>query len=60
MPVWLNGSVFVYQLSGSGFESRCCHLYFRYHACFEQGVPGHSGNLECGFTMKRIRDIESK
>ena len=23
-PVWLNGSVFVYELSGCGFESRCC------------------------------------
>ena len=22
-----------------GFESRCFHLNFRYHACFEQGVP---------------------
>ena len=26
-PVWLNGCVFVYELSGSGFESRCSHLY---------------------------------
>ena len=25
-PVWLNGWVFVYELSGSGFESYCCHL----------------------------------
>ena len=24
--VWLNGLVFVYELSGCGFESRCCHL----------------------------------
>ena len=24
--VWLNGWVFVYELSGCGFESRCCHL----------------------------------
>ena len=27
------------QLSGCGFESRCCQLNFRYGACFEQGVP---------------------
>ena len=45
-PVWLNGWVFVYELSGCGFESRCSHLIFRYGACFEQGVPWHSGN--CG------------
>ena len=25
---WLNGWVFVYELSGFGFESRCCHLHF--------------------------------
>ena len=43
-PVWLNGWVFVYELSGCGFESRCSHLIFRYGACFEQGVPWHSGN----------------
>ena len=24
-PVWLNGSVFVYELSGCEFKSRCCH-----------------------------------
>ena len=24
-PVWLNGRVFFYKLSGCGFESRCCH-----------------------------------
>ena len=43
-PVWLNGWVFVYKLSGCGFESRCFHLNFRYRTCFEQGVPWHSGN----------------
>ena len=25
-PVWLNGSVFVYKLSSSGFQSRCSHV----------------------------------
>ena len=25
-PVWLSGWVFVYELSGCGFESCCCHL----------------------------------
>ena len=43
--VWLNGLVFVYKLSGCGFESRCCHLNFRYGTCFEQGVLWHSGKL---------------
>ena len=26
------------------FESICSHLNFRFRACFEQGVPWHSGN----------------
>ena len=42
-PVWLNGWVFIYELCGCGFESRCSHVNFRYDACFEQGVPWHSG-----------------
>ena len=25
-PIWLNGSLFVNELSGCGFESHCCHL----------------------------------
>ena len=43
-PVWPNGWVFDYELSGSGFESSCSHLTFRLRACFEQGVPWHSDN----------------
>ena len=43
VPVWLNGWVFVYELSGWGFQSHCGHSNFRYGACFEQGVPWHSG-----------------
>ena len=27
-PVWLNGRVFVYEISGCGFESRCIHFDF--------------------------------
>ena len=42
--IWLSGWAFVYEQSGCEFESRCCHLNFRYCACFEQGTPWHSGN----------------
>ena len=42
-PVWLNGWVFVYELSGCGFESSCSHLNFRFCPCLEQEVPWHSG-----------------
>ena len=31
------------KLSGCGIDSRCSHLSFRYHACFVQDVPWHSG-----------------
>ena len=56
-PVWLNSWVFLYELSGSLFDSSCTHLNFRFRACFEKGVPWHSGNCECGFTLKRVRDM---
>ena len=41
---WLNGWVFLYKISGSGFECSCSHLNFQFCTCFEQGVPWHSGN----------------
>ena len=36
--------MFIYKLSGCVFESSCSRLNFRFRACFEQGVPWHSGN----------------
>ena len=33
------------RLSSCGFESHSSHLNFRFYACFEQGVPWHSGNF---------------
>ena len=58
-PVWLNGWVFVYKLSGCGVESSCSHLNFKFRTCFEQGVSWHSGKaiIKCGFTVKRVRDM---
>ena len=37
---WLS----VQELSRSGFESSYSRLTLRFRACFEQGVPWHSGN----------------
>ena len=54
-PVWLNGWVLLYELSGCVFDSRWSYLNLRYCACFEQGVPWHSGK-ECRFTLKCVRD----
>ena len=36
-PVRLNGSVFVYELSGSGFGSRSCHLKSFYATLIQPG-----------------------
>ena len=62
-PVWLNGWVFVYELSGCEFESRCSHLMFRYGACFKQGVPWHSGNcrvwIHCQTRTWHDKNIQS-
>ena len=41
--VWPNGWVFLFELSGCGFESFCSYLNFGYCACFKEGVPWHSG-----------------
>ena len=34
-PVWLNGWVFVYELSGYGFESRSCHIKIYVNSYFD-------------------------
>ena len=39
------------------FESRCSHLSFRFRACFEQGVLDIQATIECGFTLRRVRDM---
>ena len=57
MPVWLNGWMSVYELSGCGFESRCSHSNFRFCACFEQRVPWHSGNYREWTHSERVRDM---
>ena len=36
--------MFVYDLSGCGFMSSCCHLNVRFRTSFKQRVPWHSGN----------------
>ena len=45
--------MFVYELSGSGFESSCGHLNFIFQACFFD----IQGTMECGFTLKWVRDM---
>ena len=48
----------VYELSVSGFESCCSHSNFRYRACFEQGVPWHTGNYRVWVHSEtHIRDM---
>ena len=60
-PIWLNGWVFVYELSGCGFESRFCHLNFRYGTCSKQGVLWHSDRLWINSKVRMWHDnnIES-
>ena len=44
LPVWLNGWVFVYELSCCRFESCFSHLEIEYRTCLEEGLTWHSGN----------------
>ena len=51
--------MFVYKLNGYGFESRFCHLNFRYRPCFEQGIPRHSGNYSV-WIQSEMRTLHDK
>ena len=54
--VWLNGWVFVYKLSGCGFESHCCHL----NMFTKSHIHSSSHALNCSscrlsnFTLNRL------
>ena len=60
-PVWLNGWVFVFELSGCAFWLSCNHWNFRFGACFQQWVPWYSGSIqesiELEFTLKCLRHM---
>ena len=49
-PVWPNGLVFVYELSGSGFESSCSHL--RKKLLCHVIVKNYLCNILCKFLIK--------
>ena len=49
--------MFVYKLSGCGFEFRCNHLNFSYCTCFEPRVPWHSGKYREQFILKNVCDM---
>ena len=55
--VWRNYSVFVYELSGWGFVSRCSHLNFRYCSASSQKLLDIQATIECGFTLKSVREM---
>ena len=56
-PVGLNCQVFIYELSMREFDSSCIHLNYRFHFCFEQGFLDIEPTIECGFTLKNVRDM---
>ena len=45
------------ELSACGFDSCCSYLNFRYRACFEHSFLDIQVNTECGFPLKRLRDM---
>ena len=58
--VWPNGWVFVYELSGCWFESRCSNLTFRYRAFLSKEFLDIQSNIECEFTLKCVRHMMIK
>ena len=54
LPKWFS----VRLLSGSGFESTCSHLNFRFRVCFSsKEFLDIQATIECRFTLKRVRDM---
>ena len=57
-PVWLNGWVFLYKLSGCGFESRCCLLKTSDMApASSKKFFDIQATIERRFTLKLVRDM---
>ena len=54
--VWLNGRLFVYELSGCRFESRFSHLYF-IAPVKSKDFLDIQATIECGFNLKHMRDM---
>ena len=56
--IWLNGWVFVYEISGCEFESRCCHLKLPIW-CLLQARSSliFRQTIECEFTLKLVRGM---
>ena len=56
-PVWLNGWVFLYELSGCKLESRCCHLNSNIGLVSSKEFLDIQATIECRFTQKRVRNM---
>ena len=57
-PAWLNGSVFVYELSGFGFDSRCCYQISAYTDKFIFANKFVKKGASCGKQKKINMTIE--
>ena len=53
----LDGWVFVYELSSSGFDSSCSHLNSDFAPASRKEFLDTQGTIECGFPLKRVCDM---
>ena len=56
-PVWLNGWVFVYKLTGCGFEPVAVTKTSDFASVLSKEFLEIQATIECGFTLKRVCDI---
>ena len=56
-PVGVNDWVFVYEIIGCGFKSRCSHLNFNFAPASSKEFLDIQATIDCGFTVKRVRDM---
>ena len=57
LPAWLNGWVFIYELSGCGFKSSCSHLTSDFVPASSKEFFDIQATIEWGFTLKPIHDM---
>ena len=58
-PVWLNGWVFDYELSGCGFESSCSYLILDFTPASSMEFLDIQATIKCGFTLTCVRNMIS-
>ena len=45
------------EVTATGLKTSCSYFTFRFRACFEKEFLDIQATIECGFTLKHVRDM---